>query len=444
MAAERPDFYSLIAANRRRTWFLMTAFFLLLAFVGVAASYAIGGGIVMVVIALVLSAAMTFGSYFQSHTIALRSTRAVPADPGEFARLINLVQEVSLAAGITPPKVYVVHDVSPNAFATGRNQETATVAVTTGLLDKLNRAELEGVVAHEIAHIRNNDILVMTVAVATAGSIAIISDLFWRMLYFGMLGGGGASRRRSNDGQGGGANVVALVGFVIVLVVAPLAAALLRAAISRKRESLADATAVEFTRYPSGLRQALEKLDADITVVKRTSHATSHLWIESPDDHETKARGRRFNDLFNTHPPLKERIDLLRAMEGLPPYEGPDPVVAESLRTYQSERSAVAAAGAPAAAAGLVGSEAIAASTIDVEAVFGGMGEVAADDDDPTHARAGWYADPGGDPARLRYWNGREWTDHWHEIPDQNRPTPPGSRPRRRTNRRSGRPLPPR
>jgi len=217
---------------------------------------------------------------------------------------------------------------------------------------------------------------------------------------------------------------------LFVAVLAPLAAALLKAAVSRSRESLADATAVEFTRYPAGLRSALEKLDADITVLKRTNHATSHLWIESPDDHETKARGRRFNDLFGTHPPLKERIDLLRAMEGLPPYEGPDPAVAESLRTLQDERVAVApgVAATPPGAAGLAGQEASAASTVDLGAIFGGMGEVAEDDDDPTHARAGWYADPSGEPGRLRYWSGSEWTEHQHLIPDQNRAVPPGAR----------------
>jgi hypothetical protein len=228
------------------------------------------------------------------------------------------------------------------------------------------------------------------------------------------------------------------VGFIAVLVLAPLAAALLRASISRKRESLADASAVEFTRYPSGLRQALEKLDADITVVKKTSHATSHLWIESPDDHETEARGRKFNDMFSTHPPLRERIDILRAMEGLPPYGGPDPDVAESLRTYQDDRVAAVASVPGATAASLTGTQATAASSVDLGAIFGGMGEVAEDDDDPAHPRAGWYADPGDEPGLLRYWNGGEWTDHEHEIPDHNRMAPPDAvrLPRQRRPRR--------
>jgi len=188
------------------------------------------------------------------------------------------------------------------------------------LLEKLDRAELEGVMAHEIAHIRNGDIRVMTVAVATAGAIALIADVFFRIVYWNVLVG--SSSRRRDDRNNGGANALILAATVLLVVLAPLAASLLRAAVSRSRESLADATAVELTRYPSGLRSALEKLDADVTVVQRTSHATSHLWIESPDDHENKRGGRWVNDLFSTHPPLSERINVLRSMEGLPPYLG--------------------------------------------------------------------------------------------------------------------------
>ncbi len=440
MAGARPDFYDLIAKNRRRTWLLMFAFFCLLTLVGTVASLALGGGIIGVIFAVGVSMTLTFTSYWSSASLALSSTRAVPADPSEYTRLTNLVQEVSLAAGIPAPKVYVVHDPAPNAFATGRNLDNAAVAVTTGLLDKMNRAELEGVIAHELAHVRNGDILVMTVAVATAGSIALISDIFWRMLYWGALTGGGAShRRRSNNNSGGGSNPIMLIGLVLVLVLAPIAAALLKAAISRSRESLADATAVKFTRYPSGLREALEKLDADITVVKRTSHATSHLWIESPDDHETNARGRKFNDMFSTHPPLAERINLLRQMEGLPPYEGPDPTVAEAIRTFQDDRTkpdqvAAAQAGVATSLAGEA-----AARSVDFDAIFGGAGEVADSDDDPTHAAAGWYADPSGAGGMLRYWDGAAWTQHFHEIPDRNILAPPDARRRPRRGARPGR-----
>jgi len=424
----------------------MTAFFLLLALVGASAALLLGGGIELVIVSVIASAGLTFMSYFSSDTIALRANRAQPADRTEFSRLHNLVEEVSLAAGIPKPRVYIVHDPSPNAFATGRNEENAAVAVTTGLLDKMNRAELEGVVAHELAHIRNRDILVMTVAVATAGSIAMIADIFWRFLFWGSVTGGGAShRRRSNDNQGG-MHPIVIVGMLAVVVLAPLAAMALRSAVSRSRESLADATAVKFTRYPSGLRQALEKLDADITVVSRTSHATSHLWIEAPDDTETNQMGQKLNSLFSTHPPLAERINLLREMEGMPPYEGPDPVVAESLRTFQDDR--VAAMGATATAMGAqptqtstpapssANADASAASSVDLHAIFDGVGDVAPHAEDPSLPVAGWYADPEGQPGMLRYWSGTEWTSHRHEIPDHNRMAPPGSRRRTRRTKR--------
>ena len=435
------DFYDLIARNRRRTWVLMAAFFVLLGLVGAAVSVIVGGGLIGVVFAVVISFGITFSSYWSSASIALNSTRARPASQEEFGRLHNLVEAVSISAGVPKPGVYVVHDPAPNAFATGRNVDNAAVAVTTGLLDKMNRDELEGVIAHEVAHIRNGDILVMTVAVATAGAIAIISDIFFRMLYWGALTGGGAShRRRSNDNNAGGAQALLVVAAMIfVAVLAPLAAALLKAAVSRSREGLADATAVEFTRYPAGLRSALEKLDADITVLRRTNHATSHLWIESPDDHETSDRGRKFNDMFSTHPPLAERINALRQMEGLPEYTGPDPIVSEALRTFQDDRNhpeSVAAMVETPGRAKLVNDAA--AASVDLDAIFAGAGEVADTDPDPDHAAAGWYADPSGTPATLRYWNGKDWTDHYHQIPGDNDVRDPDARSTRRRGRRGG------
>jgi heat shock protein HtpX len=254
---------------------------------------------------------------------------------------------MAISASIPKPAVYIVDDPAPNAFATGRSWDDAAVAVTTGLLDRMSRDELEGVLAHELAHVRNLDIRVMTVAVATAGSIAVITDVFWRIAFWGAVFGG-SSRRRDDNGRGG--NPLALLALVFVAVLAPIAALLLKAAISRHREALADATAVRLTRYPTGLRRALEKLDADSTVVRRTSHATSHLWIESPDDREPGNPGARINQMFHTHPPLSERIDILRSMEGLPPYRGPEPdILADLARREEAAREAAARRDADAA-----------------------------------------------------------------------------------------------
>jgi len=312
------DFIELQKKNKRTTRWLLLASFLLVFIVSFVAGLALTGFLGFGIFALVFSGAITFFQYRKSSSLALRATGAIPADPDEYAQLHNLVEEMALASGLPKPDVYIVIDPAPNAFATGRDPENAAVAATTGLLEKLDRNELQGVIAHEMAHIRNYDIRVMTVAAATAGAVAIMADLFWRIAFFGGLGG---SRNRSSNNRGGGPQaIIVLVAFIFVTVLAPLAAALLKAAVSRSREELADATAVELTRNPSGIRMALEKLDRDVTVVRKTSHATSHLWIESPDDHVKGHRGRRMNDMFNTHPPLSERINLLRKMEGLPPY----------------------------------------------------------------------------------------------------------------------------
>jgi len=363
VVTDRPDFYDLIARNRRATWLLATAFFLLLATVATVVSLGVGGGTVGVAVGLAMALGLSFTSYFSSMSLALSSTGAKPASREQYPQLYNVVEGVSIAAGVPMPAVYVVNDPAPNAFATGRKPEKAAVAATTGLLEKLNRDELEGVMAHEVAHIRNQDIKVMTLAVATAGSIAIMTDMFWRLLWFG----GGRRRGSGNDN-----NPIAIIGIVVVAVLAPLAAAMLKAAVSRRRESLADASAVEITRFPTGLRRALEKLDADTTVVSRTSHATSHLWVESPDDHRPGHKGQRINNMFDTHPPLRDRINLLRRMEGMEPYEGPDPELVEQLSEQEP----------------------------------GGRLEADAHPETP----AGWYHDPASGQGTVRYWDGNQWT----------------------------------
>jgi heat shock protein HtpX len=340
---------------------------------------------------------LTGVGYAASPSVALSATGARQADPTEFARVHNLVESMAIAAGIPKPAVYVVDDPAPNAFAAGRSADKASVAVTTGLLQKLDRDELEGVIAHEIAHIRNQDVRVMTVAVATVGSIAIVSDIFFRMLFWGSVGGA----RRSRGNREGGGNPLVLLAAIVVMVLAPLAAAVMKAAISRQRESLADATAVDLTRYPTGLRKALEKLAADSTVVRRTSHATSHLWIESPDDTEQGNKGARVNGLFNTHPPLTERINLLRAIEGLPAYEGGRAATPSATRV-----SGLAPPPAPPGAVPLAEPRPFAEpqpqpqpqpAPADLRS-FGNL------------APPGWY--PGDEPGVLHYWDGSRWTGH--------------------------------
>ncbi len=384
------DFRALQAENRRATWLLLGGTFVLLGLVAFLVSYITIGGIIAAVIAILIAFGGTFAGFQASDRVAIAATGAVPADPVAHARLHNVVEEMAIAAGLPKPRVYVVEDPAPNAFATGKDPEHAAIAATTGLLAKMDRAELQGVIAHEMAHVRNNDIRVMTVAVATAGAIALLADIFWRLLYFGGITGGRGRDRGGNQAQA----IIAAVGFVFVLVLAPLAAGLLRAAISRSREGLADASAVELTRHPEGLRRALEKLDADVTVVRRTSHATSHLWIEAPDDHERHHKGRRFNDLFNTHPPLRERIDALRRMEGLTPYTGP------------SEQQLAAVRGASVGAAAASGS---AASWSELASSSALVDEGSAGSSDGS-APAGWYVDPTSS-RRLRWWDGRAWTD---------------------------------
>jgi heat shock protein HtpX len=287
-----------------RSILLLTAMmFLLVALVFAGGIYFGLSGPVIAVIAAIVVVFSTFMSWYQSDRLVIAMTRARPADPVQYARLHNVVEEIAIAAGLPKPKVYIVDDPAPNAFATGRDPEHGVVAFTTGILQEMNRAELEGVTAHELAHIRNRDTLVSAIAAATAGALAIISDLMFRMMIFG----GGRGRRNSNNAAGAFGLIAVLVGAIL----APIAAVLLQAAISRKREALADATSVEFTRNPSGLRSALEKLAQDNTVVKARASSVAHVWIESPLDESSMSK------LFATHPPLSDRIAALKRLEGM-------------------------------------------------------------------------------------------------------------------------------
>lgn len=270
---------------------------------------------VALAVTILLVGGYLFIAWFASATAALTMVQARPADGPEFAELRNLVEQMSIASGIPVPRTYVVDDTAPNAFATGRNPDHAAITVTTGLLAVMSRRELRGVLAHEMAHIRNRDIAVTTLAVLAVGAIAVIAQIALRIGMFG-----GMRRRGNNDGFA----LFLLLSLAIYLLAVP-AGLLLKASLSRKRESLADATAVELTREPAGLRSALEKLEADTTVITNPSAATAHLWIESPLE-----RGRddgflgSFGRMMDTHPPLSERIAKLRAIEGLDP-EGRGP-----------------------------------------------------------------------------------------------------------------------
>ena len=300
--------HELISSNKRRTVLLMSVFVALLVLVGMAVGVLMGNGTGGTIFALVIAGFMAFGSYWKADAIALAVSRAVPADPTEYARLHNLVEGLCIAAGLPKPGVYIVNDPAPNAFATGRNPQHAAIAVTTGLLEKMNRVELEGVIAHELSHVRNYDILVSTLAVTMVGAIALLTDITLRMMWWN---GGRASRDGDREN---GSNPLAYLG-IILLVVSPLVARLMQAAISRNRESLADASACQMTRYPPGLISALEKLRDDVTVTHSASMATAHMWIEQPLSGVGDAgRWSKFHNLFNTHPPLEERIARLKEL----------------------------------------------------------------------------------------------------------------------------------
>ena len=300
--------FELIRSNKRRSVALVGSFVLVAVVIGAVAGYLAGFGLGGMAIAFVLAGAMAFFSYWRADKIALAVSRAKPADPAQYRRLYNLVEGLCIASGLPQPAIYIVDDPAPNAFATGRNPEHAAIAVTTGLLGMMNRVELEGVVAHELSHIKNYDILVSTLAVTLVGAVALVTDMAIRMMWWN----GGRSRRSGDQDNGG--NPLAIIGFAL-LILAPFVARAMQATISRKRETLADISACQLTRYPPGLISALEKLQADTTVTHAATSATAHLWIEQPMS-GVGDRGRlgSVHRLFDTHPPLDERIALLKEL----------------------------------------------------------------------------------------------------------------------------------
>jgi heat shock protein HtpX len=296
------NFRTMQAANRRKTFGLLAGMGLLTGLVAYAAlTYFGSSGAAIVPFAVGIALVGVWGSYYGSDKLVLTMTGAKEIQESDNPKLFGLVQEVCVASGLKIPKIAIVVDPAPNAFATGRNPEHALIAFTTGILDVMDRDELQGVIAHEMSHVANRDTLVSAVAATTAGAIAILSDVLTRMMWFG----GGRRDRDSNS------NPLLIVFSLLILILAPIAAVLLKSAISRKRESLADATAVSFTRNPAGLRAALEVLARDSTVVQQRSTSVAHIWIESPLDASSVSK------LFSTHPPIQERIAALKAMESL-------------------------------------------------------------------------------------------------------------------------------
>lgn len=294
--------YTHADSNTRKTWFLMTGFFAFIIVVGWLFSYALDSGAILI-LAVVLSVAMNIAGYWYSDKIVLAMTHAVPIEKSDNPELYRIVENLAITAGLPTPKIYIINENQLNAFATGRDKNHAVVAVTRGLLNKLDKTELEGVIAHELSHIGNRDMLLSTVIVVLVGVVSLLANLFLRISFWG----GG---RRDSDNRAGG--LLILLGLVAAIL-APIAATMIRLAISRKRELLADANGALLTRYPEGLASALEKISADVTPMRVANTAMAHLYIDSPFNE--KQNRNWFVKLFLTHPPVEERIKALRDMD---------------------------------------------------------------------------------------------------------------------------------
>lgn len=304
------NIYEVADANKRKS-FLVMAFFVIFVtaaiyFISQAFSLYFGyeaGGLGIVGFALIVSGASSIGSYYFSDKIVLAISGARPADKKVDYHFYTVTENLALGAGLPMPKLYVINDTAMNAFATGRNPEHAVVVATTGLLATLNRTELEGVIAHELTHIKNYDILLMSIVTVLIGMIALLGDMFLRMRFFGGSSG--------NKKEGGG--IILLVGLVFAIL-SPIIGQLIKLAISRRREFSADAGAVAITRQPGGLISALQKISMDREPLEAANKATAHLYIENPFKNKIGDARSNFAGLFNTHPPVEERIKALKAM----------------------------------------------------------------------------------------------------------------------------------
>lgn len=294
--------------NVFKTWVYLVVFTIFLALVGLAVSYYFQS-IIVFYLAIGIALVMNIYSYWYSDKLVLSIAHARPVKVrSEHPELWNVVENLSITAGIQMPKIYIVNDPMPNAFATGRNEKHAAIAVTTGLLSILNKSELEGVIAHELSHVRNKDILISTVIVVMVSAVAFLSQIFLRV---SMFGGGRSSRSNNNNG---GASTFILIGSILAIVFAPLAATIIQLAISRKREYLADASGAILTRYPEGLASALEKISKFTQPLAHATDATAHLYIVNPLGLRGKDNGKKtswLKKLFMTHPPIEDRIKAL-------------------------------------------------------------------------------------------------------------------------------------
>ncbi|MEK7634467.1 MAG: M48 family metallopeptidase [Patescibacteria group bacterium] len=295
-------------SNIRKTWLLFTIFLVIVIGIGFAFSQIYGNSSILY-FAVIFSVSMNIIAYWFSDKIVLKMANAKPIEKKDNPELYNIIENLSITAGLPMPKVYIINESAPNAFATGRNPEHSVVAVTKGLLQKLNRTELEGVIAHEISHIGNRDMLLSTMVVVLVGFISILSDMFLRSMFF--------SGRRDNRGGGRQIQEILMIVGVVLSILAPIAAVLMQLAISRKREFLADASGVLLTRYPEGLANALEKIAGDPTPLSVAKNITAHLWVDDPFTHGI-GDGKKVNwlhKLFMTHPPVGERIAALKGLE---------------------------------------------------------------------------------------------------------------------------------
>lgn len=315
----RQTFHQQIAQNKRRSWLLLlviTAVLVVLGYViGVAWTGDPGAGLVFIPAAIALSGALSAAAWFGGDGVVLAASRARQVSEDDAPQLMNVVRELTLSAGLPMPRVFIIDDSAPNAFATGRDPDHASLAVTTGLLDKLDREELQGVIAHELSHVRNYDIRFSLLVGVMVGSIALIADMFLRVTWWSGLTGG--RRSRSSSDSGGGLAAVMMVVAIVLAIVAPIFGRMVQLAVSREREYLADASSVELTRNPAGLERALAKIAADREPLEVANRATQHLYVVNP----VKKLDESSRGMFSTHPPVVDRVNRLRQLTGQPPLD---------------------------------------------------------------------------------------------------------------------------